>query len=80
MDIANKKPLRCEVCGQAFENAAHLRRHMYRSHVGKSYSCSDCGRTFGAKEDLARHQFTHSTGKNCAHATFAARHSRELII
>ncbi|XP_016041970.2 zinc finger protein 286A isoform X1 [Erinaceus europaeus] len=55
-----KKPHKCNDCGELFTYQSILIRHQ-RVHTGeKPYSCDDCGKSFSHRANLTKHQRTHS--------------------
>ncbi|OWK14597.1 ZNF286A, partial [Cervus elaphus hippelaphus] len=55
-----KKPHKCNDCGELFTYHSVLIRHQ-RVHTGeKPYSCADCGKSFSHRANLTKHQRTHT--------------------
>ncbi|XP_047562000.1 zinc finger protein 286A [Lutra lutra] len=55
-----KKPHKCNDCGELFTYHSVLIRHQ-RVHTGeKPYSCSECGKSFSHRANLTKHQRTHT--------------------
>lgn len=56
----DKKPHKCNDCGELFTYHSVLVRHQ-RVHTGeKPYSCDDCGKSFSHRANLTKHQRTHT--------------------
>ncbi|XP_028672549.1 zinc finger and SCAN domain-containing protein 12-like [Erpetoichthys calabaricus] len=61
--LKGKKTNQCNVCGKAFNQIAHLKRHQ-RFHTGdKPFQCPECRKTFSLAENLKRHQRIHTGEK-----------------
>ncbi|KAK2490728.1 hypothetical protein MC885_008693, partial [Smutsia gigantea] len=55
-----KKPHKCNDCGELFTYHSVLIRHQ-RVHTGeKPYSCNECGKSFSHRANLTKHQRTHT--------------------
>ncbi|KAB1265747.1 Zinc finger protein 286A [Camelus dromedarius] len=55
-----KKPHKCNDCGELFTYHSVLVRHQ-RVHTGeKPYSCGECGKSFSHRANLTKHQRTHT--------------------
>ncbi|XP_040857369.1 zinc finger protein 286A [Ochotona curzoniae] len=55
-----KKPHKCNDCGELFTYHSVLIRHQ-RVHTGeKPYSCDECGKSFSHRANLTKHQRTHT--------------------
>ncbi|KFO35568.1 Zinc finger protein 286A [Fukomys damarensis] len=55
-----KKPHKCNDCGELFTYHSVLIRHQ-RVHTGeKPYTCSECGKSFSHRANLTKHQRTHN--------------------
>ncbi|XP_008268918.2 zinc finger protein 286A isoform X6 [Oryctolagus cuniculus] len=55
-----KKPHKCNDCGELFTYHSVLIRHQ-RVHTGeKPYTCSECGKSFSHRANLTKHQRTHT--------------------
>ncbi|XP_069883089.1 zinc finger protein 286A [Dipodomys merriami] len=55
-----KKPHKCNDCGELFTYHSVLIRHQ-RVHTGeKPYTCNDCGKSFSHRANLTKHQRTHT--------------------
>ncbi|TKC53177.1 hypothetical protein EI555_006677, partial [Monodon monoceros] len=55
-----KKPHKCNDCGELFTYHSVLIRHQ-RVHTGeKPYSCTECGKSFSHRANLTKHQRTHT--------------------
>ena len=47
----NKKPYRCDVCGQCFSRKSKLKKHIRTAQEGeKSFKCEICGHEFSEKK------------------------------
>ncbi|XP_011725612.2 zinc finger protein 286A isoform X1 [Macaca nemestrina] len=55
-----KKPHKCNDCGELFTYHSVLIRHQ-RVHTGeKPYTCNECGKSFSHRANLTKHQRTHT--------------------
>ncbi|XP_008294030.1 zinc finger protein 70-like [Stegastes partitus] len=76
------KPIKCDVCGKAFKDKYHLKKH-YRIHTGdKPYACNTCGKRFYEIYLMKYHQRTHTGEKpySCEMCGKSFRKSGNLTI
>ncbi|ODM89570.1 putative zinc finger protein [Orchesella cincta] len=51
----NERPFSCTICGRAFSNKTHLKRH-FETHSGlKPYKCTKCSSSFATQGGLYNH-------------------------
>jgi len=73
---------KCEICGQVFVHASHLKRHL-TIHAGlKPYICKICHYSFNQKTDLIRHEEKHKPSDeiSCSKCTFQCKTHTEMQV
>ncbi len=74
--------LSCRFCGQAFQNAFNLKRHMFKHTGEKPYHCTVCLRSFTRSDNLKTHMKVHTGEKpykcEVCEASFASHGSLRL--
>ena len=58
--------IRCNLCGEIFDEHAKLDQHMPSHGVQLSYPCRECGKMFSSKGLLLHHTRVHSDARNYA--------------
>uniref|UniRef100_A0A3P8RIB2 C2H2-type domain-containing protein n=1 Tax=Amphiprion percula TaxID=161767 RepID=A0A3P8RIB2_AMPPE len=60
---AGRKSVKCDVCGNTFENKFQLKKHHQIHKRVKPYACNACGKSFSLLSKLKVHLRTHTGEK-----------------